>query len=123
MSETRKLKEVVRRASVPLYDFVTIELVLTNDVFASQDKRGIPKKKQGEAITIPNGNTFTVIMPETTPANHVTHEAVHVATYTLTAAGVKASLSNDEPIAYIADWFGGWVAGQREKIAKAQKKT
>ena len=95
---------------VPLYDFCTVQLVITSDMRASEDARGITDDDdRGQAHTLGDGNSVVVIFQESPPLYHLAHEGIHVATHVLRAAGVKAGLKNDEPIAYLADWFVRWA--------------
>jgi hypothetical protein len=106
-----KFKEIIKSTSVPLYDFVTLELVLTNDMRASEAKRGIGAGEIGAAHTLGGlaSDSVVVMLPARPSAHLVAHEGVHVATHALRASGSKAGLKNDEPIAYLVDWFVKWV--------------
>lgn len=52
-------------------------------------------------------------------ANTVAHEAVHVAWRCLQHAGVKASVNNQEPLAYLV----GWIADEITKFVKPHQKA
>jgi hypothetical protein len=45
-------------------------------------------------------------------ANNITHEAIHAAINILDYCGVKTTVDNDEPLAYLA----GWIASCCEKV-------
>jgi hypothetical protein len=109
----KKFQERIRKVKVPLYEFVVVELVLTNDMRASEDRRGIKDDERGVAHTLGDGSGVLVMLRDTMPLRDIAHEAVHVATHVLRQAGVKAGLKNDEAIAYLVDWFVSWIENVR----------
>lgn len=111
----KKLKEIKYSTLVPLYTWARVQLVLTNDMRATEDKHKISENERGQAHTITSGSNITVLIHNSVPLNHVAHEAVHVATYVLKCSGIKSTLSNDEAVAYVVDWFVTWVMGLRSK--------
>lgn len=109
------------KARIPLYDYTVVELVLTSDIRQTEEKRKITEPAQ--AHTICDNNKITVIMKSVAPVHVIAHEGVHVATHVLFTAGVKADLDNDEPIAYVVDWFAKWAARCVTRASREAQKT
>lgn len=57
--------------------------------------------------------------PEWADANTVAHEAVHAAWRCLEHVGAKASVKNQEPLAYLV----GWIADEITKFVKPHQKA
>lgn len=111
MKKKKGPRERIYKTEAPLYTWADIECIVTSDVEKSTISRNISTGAgRADARTAANDSTIVIILRENFPIRDLAHEAVHAASFILKRSGVRASLFNDEPIAYLTDWIVDWIA-------------
>ena len=103
-----------KKLKFPLYDSLTLQIVISDDVEKINSKLGAEEERffacvwKSDTIN-KNCKTIVVVFNPADKDNKITpgiitHEAIHIKNILFGTVGIKPDVDNDEPEAYLTEW-------------------
>jgi hypothetical protein len=103
------------RTVIPIFDWASLTLVVTDDMAATMKRRGIKGDRRAH-YEWDRKDKFTIIFASQPLTNGaIAHEAGHCARDVLKESGIKITAVDDEAFAYLTDWLVRWITWQLRK--------
>lgn len=119
----------IKEVTVPLYG-VQVFICSSSESADKKYGAGFLYKNYGAQVTVVDNQktgvsevVITFLSPDSYNAEALTHECVHAAWRILELVGVRVSVGNQEPLAYLAGWLSRQVNNFMMDHIEAQKKS